>query len=510
MDEDGTDVTSSFVVEGSAFNGYNYLGYVEPNEEGDLVFPYGTTKFGLRAYPASSETTENTLYSTTMNDLPVEDAENLMINSKLTLIAFKAVQPNRALGYSEVYGAGDIFIAETRYLSGSVGSTIDFKMGIEFSGLNLEEQGYGYTRVASAYAGHGCTPSAEDSYSDMTYDAHVVFDSKYSRDSVEGTEEDYAYFYGSYEIGRPFNSPAQYKDAIERTYASNISMNWEHKLKTQQHIEVKYIMHEPIPVRKSQVKVLSVADDTVTDVTSNYDITFNARSFFDANGLPINNGTQETRTFDASGVMKLPIYIQGWEQFKATRTAAAKEGGINTCDVAFQPWTDYETPASTIYSAVDFYFSVVVKTGQASHKQGIALLTDNYLQGTFTGVGPYSAEITKHAGDASYSVDFGTELSAVVKKANMNASAYANSGTNCTVSEAKFIGDSLVANTVVTPEVKSDVCNATMSILVVEEENVPAGYEDWFYRKVNINRRGCFDIAQNISYSFSTAPNQVG
>lgn len=505
MDEDGTDVTSSFSIRGTGFaDDLSFIGVANKTEYGDLVFPYGTKSIGLYATPASEERTEDTLYSTDVFNLSVEDAEDLMLNSKLTLIAFKAVQPNREKGYMSVYGAGNMFIMqEPRYLSGSVGLTKSFKVGSEFSGMNLEEQGYSITYAVSFGGEKGCTPATENVSEDMATDATVKFDSKYASNVQVGNESDYANFYCSYGIGRPFNSPEQYKDAIEKTYAGNIAGDWENKLRTEQRMQFHYIMHTPIPVSKSKVKVFSVADGEVADVTQNYDISFRTGAYyFDDDGLPHFDPSKSTDlTFSTSGVINLPVYIIGSEMFSATRTDAAREGGINTCDVYFQPWTDYSTPDDTIYARLDWYFTRVVNN---STKKGIALLTDEYLQGTFQGVGPYSDTISKSIGEVSYEVKFGEELASVEKKPNMTVSAFADAGMNCTVTQAEFVEGDFVASAVVTPEDDVEDCSANMRLFVRASEETPEGYEAWFTDGINLNRNGKFDITQSINYDFVT------
>ena len=141
MDEDGTDVTSSFSFGGfGAKSDGSPVGThaVVPDESGNLVFPYGTQKIDLWAEPNVEQVNENTLYSRRVFNLTVDKVEEIMLDGKVTLIAYKAVQPNSANGYIGVYGAYAYQRpVETRYLAGEQGSTINYKVGSEFKGLNL-------------------------------------------------------------------------------------------------------------------------------------------------------------------------------------------------------------------------------------------------------------------------------------------------------------------------------------------------------------------------------------
>ena len=510
MDEDGTDVTSSFTFEGM---GYKSVGVpagthsVVQDENGNLVFPYGTKKIDLWAETNVEQVNENTLYSRRVFNLPVDKVEELMLNDKVTLIAYKAVQPNSANGYFGVYRA-DAFSAfahplETRYLAGVQGSTINYKIGSEFAGLNLETQGYAVTSY-SVYGAEGCTTEIPEelSWDDFVATLSVVFNSKFVGTPI-GSEKDYAHFTLDWSIGRPFNTPAQYKSAIDATYVGVIEADWEHKLKTEQRMIIPYILHTPIDVSRSKLKVLNVSGETTVDVTNNYEFNFTTSGgvYYDADGYFHMNGSSEDITQDSSGSIILPGNLYGGT-FYARRTAVAKADGVNTCDSWVNVTPDWQS-GQTSYSVIDYL--ITVKEGAG--KKGIGFLVSDYVKGTFTGVGPYSAEITKTVGEASYTVEFGTEFASVEKPANAKISADAYGLTNCTTGEVTIADEGMVASVVVTPTTASDVSEAMLNYHLRFENDVPVGYSDWF-SDVTLNANGKFEYQQNVDYTFKTVSAQ--
>lgn len=510
VDEDGADVTSSFAVAGK---GYKSDGSpvgttdVTPNESGDLVFPYGTEKVNLWAETNVQVVDENTLYSRVAYQLPVDKVEEIMLDGKVTLIAYKAVQPNKANGYVGVYRADESSYNEhpldTRYLSGEPGNTIYYKVGSEFKGLNLEAQGYKVTSF-SAHSGEGCMPSGGALvWNDFEATAGVIFNSKLVG-TPTGSEKDYAHFTFTWSIGRPFNTPAQYKSAIDATYVGTIEADAEHKLMTDQRMVIPYVLHTPIVVDKSKLKVLNVSGETPVDVTNNYRFTsyLDAGESYDADGYKHIGGFMNVVDMDSEGRFTIPGNVANC-RFSAARTASAKEEGVNTCNSDVYVTPDFDN-GQTYYSALDYLITSEEGTG----KKGIGFLVSDYVQGTFSGVGPYSAEITKTVGEASYTVEFGTEFASVGKPANAEISAYAFSGTNCTTGEVTIADEGVVASVVVTPKDASSVSDARLNYKFSFQNDVPVGYSDWF-SDVTLNENGKLGYIQFVSYTFKTVAAQA-
>lgn len=478
------------------------------NENGDLVYHYGTNEINLWAETNVADVDENTLYSRRVFNLTVENAEEIMLSDKITLIAYKAVQPNTANGYIGVYRA-DAFSTfehhlETRYLSGSQGSTLDFKIGAEFAGLNLDEQGYQVTGY-NMYDAAGCTPimPTELTWTDFVATYQVVFDSKYVG-TPSGSEKDYAHFTFDWSIGRPFNSPAQYKDAIEKTYAGNIEADFEHKLKTEQRMIIPYILHTPITIGKSKLKVVDVSGDAPTDVTSNYEFTFTTSSgfYYDADGYVKTGGHGSTIEQGSDGAIVIPGNIMTGT-FYANRTEVAKVDGVNTCDSWVHITEDWENNKTT-YSIIDY----LVTAGEGTNKKGIGFLVGDYFSGTFSGVGPYSGSSSATVGSASYTVPFGTEFASAEKPENARVSLYAYGINNCTTGEAAFTGEGLAASVDVTPTDASAVLEAEMGYHLVFTNDVPADYSNWF-SSATLTAEGKFEYQQNVDYSFTTVTAQA-
>lgn len=480
---------------------------VVPDESGNLVFPYGTQRIDLWAETNVEQVDANTLYSRRVFNLTVDKAEEIMLGGKVTLIAYKAVQPNSANGYFGIYRAGALSVFEhplgTRYLAGTQGSTINYKIGSEFKGLNLDAQGYEVTSY-NVYGAEGCTSEipAEVIWDDFETTFSVVFNSKFVG-TPTGSEKDYAHFTLDWSIGRPFNAPAQYKSAIDATYVGVIEADWEHKLKTEQRMIVPYILHTPIDVGKSKLKVFNVSGETPVDVTNNYEFTFTTSGgvYYDADGYFHMNGSSEYITQDSTGSLVLPGNLYEGT-FYAKRTAVAEAAGVNTCYSSVFVTPDWQN-GQTTYSVIDYL--ITVKEG--AKKKGIGFLVSDYVQGTFTGVGPYSAEITKTVGEASYTVEFGTEFASVEKPANAKVSADAYGLTNCTTGEVTIAGEGMTASVVVTPTTASDVSEARLYYHLRFENDVPVGYSDWF-SDVTLNADGKFEYQQNVYYTFKTVAAQ--
>ena len=508
MDEDGTDVTSSFSFGGIGFksNGFPVGTHaVVPDESGNLVFPYGTQKIDLWAEPNVEQVNENTLYSRRVFNLTVDKAEEIMLDGKVTLIAYKAVQPNSANGYFGVYGAYAYQRPiEKRYLAGEQGSTINYKVGSEFKGLNLETQGYKVTSVV-AYGEAGCTPSipSELVWNDFESTFSVVFNSKLVG-TPTGSENDYANFFFEWSIGRPFNTPAQYKSAIDATYVGVIEADFEHKLKTEQRMLINYILHTPIEVSKDKLKVLDVSGETPVDVTSNYEFAFSTAGgmYYDADGYFRMNGSGEYITPDSKGSLVIPGNLLSGN-FHANRTAVAYDAGVNTCNSFVRITPDWQN-GQTEYSVIDY----LITANEGAGKKGIGFLVSDYVQGTFTGVGPYSAEITETVGEASYTVEFGTEFASVEKPANATIRVYAYGVSNCTTEEATVAGEGMVASVVVNPTTASEVSEAKLNYDLGFEADVPVGYSDWF-SDVTLNADGKVEYNQNVDYTFKTVTAQA-
>lgn len=508
MDEDGTDVTSSFSFAGIGFksNGFPVGTHaVVPDENGNLVFPYGTQKIDLWADPNVEQVDANTLYSRRVSNLTVDKAEEIMLGGKFTLIAYKAVQPNSANGYFGIYGA-DAYQRPIgkRYLAGELGSTINYKVGSEFKGLNLETQGYKVTSLM-VYDEEGCTPEipSEVVWNDFEATFSVVFNSKLVG-TPTGSENDYANFTFEWSIGRPFNTPAQYKSAIDATYVGVIEADFEHKLKTEQRMIINYILHTPIEVSKSKLKVLNVSGETPVDVTNNYEFTFSTGGgmYYDADGYFRMNGSGESIAQNSKGSLVIPGNLLSGT-FHANRTAVAVTGGVNTCDSWVNVTPDWQN-GQTEYSVIDY----LITSEEGSGKKGIGFLVSDYVQGTFTGVGPYSAEITETVGKASYTVEFGTEFASVEKPANATIRVSAYGVSNCTTEEATVAGEGMIASVVVNPTTASEVSEARLYYGLGFEADVPVGYSDWFSTKT-LNANGKVEYNQNVDYTFKTVAAQA-
>lgn len=506
VDEDGTDVTSSFTFGGKGFKSDGSpvgTDSIVPDENGNLVFPYGTQTVDLWAETNVFGVNENTLFSRGVFQLPVDKVEEIMLDGKVTLIAYKAVQPNRANSYFGWYRAGADALKypiNTRYLSGEQGSTINYKIGSDFKGLNLEAQGYKVTSF-SLYGAEGCTAEipAELVWNDLEATFSVVFNSKFVG-TPTGSESDYAHFTFDWSIGRPFNTPAQYKSAIDATYVGAIEADSEHKLMAEQRMIIPYVLHTPIEVSKSQLKVLDVSGETPVDVTNNYEFTFNISSggCYDEDGYSRGNGSSVNIAQDSNGSLLIPGNILKGT-FYARRTAVAHDAGVNTCD-SFVDVTPDMPNGQTKYSVIDY----LVTSNEGTGKKGIGFLVSDYIQGTFTGVGPYYTEIIKPAGDASYTVEFGTEVASVEKPSNAKISASALGVINCKTGKATVSSESMLASVVVTPKNVSQYSKAVLQYEFRFENDVPVGYSDWF-SDVTLNADGKFVYQQGISYTFKTS-----
>lgn len=510
VDEDGTDVTSSFIFSGRGYKSDGSpigMNIVIPNKSGDLVFPYGTDKVSLKAQPNTFMVNQNTLYSREVFDLQVDKVEEIMLRDKVTLIAYKAVQPNSANGYTGLYRADAVPVPKnptTRYLAGEQGSTINYKVGSEFAGLNLEAQGYRVTSC-SVYGSEGCEAEipTELVWNDLEATLSVVFNSKYVG-TPSGSENDYAHFTLDWSISRPFNAPAQYKNAIDATYVGVIEADSEHELKTEQRMVIPYILHTPIVVDKSKFKVLNVSGETPVDVTNNYEFAFydDGGTYYDADGYRRTNGAGDVIPMDPTGKITIPGRVSRC-RFGANRTYVAMEDGVNTCNSGVHITPDLQN-GQTYYSALDYLLTEEEGTG----KKGIGFLVGDYVKGTFEGVGPYSAEITKTVGEASYTVEFGTEFASIEKPANADIFAHGFGVTNCTTGEVTIADEGMIASVVVTPTTVSSVSEARFNYVFIFQYDVPAGYSDWF-SDVTLTADGKADYSQIVGYTFKTVASQA-
>ena len=267
---------------------------------------------------------------------------------------------------------------------------------------------------------------------------------------------------------------------------------------------VNYILHTPIEVSKSKLKVLDVSGETPVDVTNNYEFSLTTAGgmYFDADGYIRMGGSGESIAQDSKGSIIVPGNIIGGT-FHANRTAVAQGAGVNTCDSWINMIPDVQN-GQTDYSVIDYLITSEEGTG----KKGIGFLVSDYVQGTFTGVGPYSAEITKTVGEASYTVEFGTEFASVEKPANSTIRVSAYGISNCTTEEATVAGEGMVASVVVNTTTASEISEAKLFYGLGFEADVPVGYSDWFSTKT-LNADGKFEYQQNVDYTFKTVAAQA-